>query len=94
MKTEPNEPIMFCDALIEDGTEILPYINEPINKYKQHQFWGLTKRELFAAMAMQGLLSGHYTYFKGNVDACIPDEIAKEAVIISDALITELNKEK
>ena len=48
-------------------------------------YMGLTKRELFAAMAMQGLLNTHtefttiYTY-------------ATDAVRLADALISELNK--
>lgn len=48
---------------------------------------GLTKRELFAAMAMQGILSG---------SADIAYEIlhgSKGAVRAADALIAELNKE-
>ncbi|MFN5425544.1 MAG: hypothetical protein ACK5A2_09220, partial [Bacteroidota bacterium] len=42
---------------------------------------GLTKREYFAAMAMQGLLSNPNTIFETHY-----------AVIIADALIAELNK--
>jgi hypothetical protein len=42
---------------------------------------GLTKREYFAAMAMQGLLSNPNTSFE-----------TRDAVIIADALIAELNK--
>jgi len=42
---------------------------------------GLTKREYFAAMAMQGLLSNPNTIFE-----------TQYAVIIADALIAELNK--
>ena len=41
---------------------------------------GLTKREYFAAMAMQGLLSNPNTSFE-----------TRDAVIIADALIAELN---
>lgn len=45
---------------------------------------GLTKREYFAAMALQGLLaSGHKSF----------DIAAIEAVHASDVLIAELNKE-
>ena len=57
------------------------------------QYKGLTKREYFAAIAMQGLLAGHYEYFKGNADVSGPDEIAKYAVLNADSLIKELNKE-
>lgn len=47
---------------------------------------GLTKRELFAAMAMQGMLADH------TCDA-EPDAFAEVAVNHADALIAELNKE-
>ena len=49
--------------------------------------YGLTKREYFAAKAMQGLLTViHHTDRPYNV--------AKEAVMTADALIEELNKEQ
>ena len=54
---------------------------------------GLTKREHFAGLAMQGLLS---TYIEaglyGNHPSC--PMVAEEAVRQSDLLIAELNKEK
>ena len=53
--------------------------DEPIN--------GLTKRELFAAMAMEGnlaSLSANTTYSA--------EEAASDAVLCADALIKELNK--
>lgn len=47
---------------------------------------GLTKRELFAAMAMQGLFScGRY--------GSSPEGLSQYAVSIADALINELNKQ-
>lgn len=46
---------------------------------------GLTKREYFAAMAMQGLLA-----CPNNVN--MAQDIAKGAVIVADQLIIELNK--
>ncbi len=46
--------------------------------------FGLNKREYFAAMAMQGMLSGsQYIYY---------ERFAKIAVQAADALIAELNK--
>ena len=56
------------------------------NYYEQYEpQWGLTKREHFAAMAMQGFLSdGVY-----NDD---PAFLAKEAVSHADALLEELEK--
>lgn len=49
----------------------------------------LTKREMFAAMAMQGMLSNSFVdpRFEGNIRG-----IAEIAVEHADALITELNK--
>jgi hypothetical protein len=58
--------------------------------YQTH--YGLTKREYFAAMAMQGILAGHYKYFEGNDDVSVPDMVAKYAVKYADALLDELNK--
>ena len=45
---------------------------------------GLTKREYFAAMAMQGVLASEFEY----------DDVAKAALNFADNLIKELNKEK
>ena len=48
---------------------------------------GLSKREYFAAMALQGKLSNQVTYdLRGLVDAAI------DAVNTADLLIKELNK--
>jgi len=47
----------------------------------------MTKREQFAAMAMQGLLSSRAGYQD-------PDEVALDARIYADALLAELAKEK
>lgn len=46
--------------------------------------YGLTKREYFAAMAMQGILSG-------GRDRVIVD-VVRKAVMYSDALLEELDK--
>ena len=48
--------------------------------------FGLTKRELFAAMAMQGILA--YPHGNQSVGVC-----ASVAVKAADALIAELTKE-
>ena len=48
----------------------------------------LTKRELFAAMALQGYLAS----FSRTPDPA-PSEAAKRAVWYADALINELNKD-
>lgn len=49
---------------------------------------GLSKREYFAAKAMQGLLSCDYV---GNVGKS-GEEVANMAIEYADALINELNK--
>jgi hypothetical protein len=48
---------------------------------------GITKREYFAAMAMQGMLSNSTT-FQGYRS---PNELANEAVLQADALLNELH---
>jgi hypothetical protein len=51
---------------------------------------GLSKREVFAMAAMQGLLAGRWSC-PDNVD-CSPETIAPLAVKHADALIAELSK--
>lgn len=56
---------------------------------------GLTKREYFAAMAMQGIVSNRSVFngeIEGNHDGENYDFIAKESVCIADALIKALNE--
>ncbi len=53
---------------------------------------GLTKREYFASMAMQGMLAHPGTI--ADMPQKHPDTVAKAAVIYADALIEELNKEE
>lgn len=57
-------------------------------------YYGLTKRELFAALAMQGLCRIHpetYSFSKPE-GRMIFDWYAEDAVLFADALIKELNK--
>jgi len=88
MKTNPNEPINPCEVGFEDSK----IIGERQVSNTTAQVNGLTKREYFAALAMQGILAGHYGYFEGNSDVSVPDEVAKYAIYNADALIKELNK--
>lgn len=72
--------------------------------YPGHEVWdeektdigwiggGLTKRELFAAMALQGFISMNQPSEERGKEA--PNIRAKAAVLCADALITELNKEQ
>ncbi len=51
---------------------------------------GLTKREYFAAKALQGIFSG----LSGAADIAWSEEYANRAVEFADALIERLNKNK
>jgi len=55
--------------------------------FRESVSYGLTKRELFAMMAMQGILSD------SGRSARRHDEWAKDAVRLADELIKELEKE-
>jgi hypothetical protein len=58
---------------------------DPSGQFWAVMHWGLTKRELFAAMAMQGILAGD--------DGASPAKyVAEEAVKQADALLTGLAK--
>lgn len=65
----------------------MTYPNEPIYPIIDLGVNGLTKREYFAGLAMQGLVN-HFVY-NYNVDA---EKLAAVAVKMADALIAELNK--
>lgn len=81
MKTNPNDaayPLTFDNETLEGLADAYK------SNDKNLEVGGLTKREYFAAMAMQGL----------SVDWTRENEkIAVHAVLIADALIAELNKE-
>jgi hypothetical protein len=47
---------------------------------------GLSKREYFAAMAMQGYIAS------GLMNRCVENTLAMYSVKVADALIAELNK--
>ena len=73
-ETNPNEPAFSKPAFYHpDGG-----FNSPNT--------GLTKREYFAAMALQGMLAKYGSDYQVNN--------AKEAIYWTDALIEELNKTK
>lgn len=94
--TNPNDPAFSMAAgplLTEDG------ITRPIHPEE----YGLTKREWFAGLAMQGLLANLYASVQGsrllNKLENKPEEntcqvISRNAVLFADALIAELSKEK
>jgi hypothetical protein len=77
MKTNGNDP-----ANPTIGWELTSH-GDPVSITDQY---GLTKREYFAAIAMQGLLAD-------TKDILYPIiQVAKDAVNYADALIEELNK--
>ena len=59
----------------------------PVEQFQHYSSFGLTKREYFASMAMQGILADpdNQGYAEG---------IAKDAVKMADELITQLNQTK
>jgi hypothetical protein len=79
MKTEPNEPI---NPIMKDNMPAYRYDNHLIGT---DRLIGITKRECFAAMAMQGLCA------KMSI-LTDPEEYAIASCAIADALIKELNK--
>lgn len=53
---------------------------------------GLTKREHFAGLAMQGLLSQSPVHLHGNKEGqCVPSELCKEAIEYADKLLHQLS---
>lgn len=73
MKTNPNDPAHPTPYTNQDGT------------IQYDVYLGLTKREYFTALAIQGLCA--------NVESASIADIALSAVKIADALIEALNKE-
>jgi hypothetical protein len=54
---------------------------------------GLTKREYFAGLAMQGMLANlNGAMMKGGTKTLHPDHIAEMSVIHADAVLRELDK--
>lgn len=72
--------------------------NEPAYPWGEHgtALGGLTKRELIAAMAMQGMDLGPHSYSPADLERKQPEKdaekVAMAAVRIADALIAELAK--
>lgn len=73
----------------------VPHVNQD-GTIQYDAYFGLTKREYFAAVAMQGLLANNHPNFWGNRHGqCAEGEIAKEAARHADELLKQLdNQEK
>ena len=68
--------------------------NDPIHNSELDTQDGLTKREYFASLAMQGLLTRVPKRLDGQADLGILESkrIAEESVIMADELIKALNE--
>jgi hypothetical protein len=82
MNTNGNAPISPCEVQINDKGDVFQ------NQISRDSYTasGLTKREHFAAMAMQGILSNTQQLFMSDI------EVGEKATEIADALISALNK--
>lgn len=89
--TNPNDPAFPGSSPIPKR-EWHPADVKLYEKYVQH---GLTKREYFAAMAMQGFLIAKLHDDKGVLPHLGPDQIVAQAsLVMADALIAELNRQE
>lgn len=68
----------------------IPYVVDEINGLKIRYEVGLTKREYFAGLAMQGIVEGD------SARGCFDDrqKVAEVACEFADALLAELSKER
>lgn len=80
----PEDVIPYVEPQKETAIPLLQSVSESIP----------TKRELFAAMAMQGLLTRYPNREEPDLGILESERIAEESVIMADKLIKELNKEK
>ena len=79
-QTEANNAAFARPAYLQENSGTLYYAQE-----------GLTKREYFAAIALQGLLASDTRPGEWNVEKT---NITRTAVKFADKLIEELNKPK
>ena len=82
MTTSPNDPVFPEQWLDQRFSDVIPTLCSK---------GGLTKRELFAALAMQAIIAGTLA-FDAETD-CNSIDTAYEAVSYADALIEALNEE-
>ena len=71
------------------GEELIDLMLDPNGSYTQY---GLTKRQYFAGLAMQGLLTRNNERNKSLVVFGEASRIVEESVIIADMLLEELVK--
>lgn len=80
MKTNGNDSVNPIKHFHSEGKDVSKVHN------------GLTKREYFAAMAMQGLIAHNCAHFKD--EDLHETGIAKRSVKLADALIKTLNEQE
>lgn len=88
MKTNPNDPINM-DGIAFDN------MGQGYTSTELTECLGLTKREYFAALALQGMLASQisgYTSPEKQI-ARLPIKFTYGAVRMADMLIDELNKD-
>lgn len=83
MKTNPNESA-FSRPYSHDERPSGGHESDSVETFREQS--GLTKREMFSAMALQGYLSSPFHSNKTEV------LLSEWSVKAADALITELNK--
>lgn len=89
MKTDPNYPANPTEVSYNDCGEMIDTQTSNSSGISR----GLTKREHFASIAMQGLLANpNGGMQENNATTYVPELISKLALLHADALITALNK--
>lgn len=84
-----NEPdILFGNSAETRGKCAFPVAVQP-----GYAAMGLSRRELFASLAMQGIISGRDAFAIGTAIPDFSKQVAKSAVIFADNLIAELKRE-
>ncbi len=101
---EPAHPTGTCYACEGHGVDTKNLVMCPRCKGDgQYDVIGLTKRELFAAMAMQGLEAGLgvesrrfelLIIIADSESITVAEAVAKECVVTADALLAELERTK
>lgn len=96
MKTNPNDTIHPC-TLKQTGVDDFKLASLEDHRQGLHlkPNIGLSKREYFAGLAMQGIISSDWGKKRINATESIImlDQVSEAAVKAADALINELNKE-
>lgn len=75
------------DFIINGSEPAAPVVDDCISTHNQEIFYGLTKREHFAGLAMQGILANQYNA------SMTADAVAKQAIENAEALLKGLEGE-